>query len=139
MTVNAITDFKFFTGGNAYFTVSGPKGHFTFRIRAPKSIAKQGRKVLFCHAMTGSDNESHYSYLGIMRDGQIHLTNKSKFGPMDQRLEVVNWALRQVLHGRELPEGYAIQHEGRCCVCARKLTNPESISSGIGPECAKRS
>jgi len=28
------------------------------------------------------------------------------------------------------------QHEGRCCVCARPLTNPESIDAGVGPECA---
>lgn len=29
-------------------------------------------------------------------------------------------------------------HEGQCGVCARKLTDPESIKRGIGPECAKK-
>lgn len=29
-------------------------------------------------------------------------------------------------------------HEGRCGRCARRLTVPESIINGIGPECAKK-
>lgn len=27
---------------------------------------------------------------------------------------------------------------GRCMVCTRKLTNPESVANGIGPVCARR-
>ena len=30
-----------------------------------------------------------------------------------------------------------VWHEGRCGRCNRALTVPESIASGIGPECAK--
>jgi hypothetical protein len=26
---------------------------------------------------------------------------------------------------------------GTCCVCARRLDNPESVEAGIGPVCAK--
>jgi hypothetical protein len=29
-----------------------------------------------------------------------------------------------------------VWHEGRCGRCGRKLTVPESIESGFGPECA---
>ena len=28
--------------------------------------------------------------------------------------------------------------EGKCRKCNRKLTNPDSIDNGIGPECAKK-
>ena len=37
-----------------------------------------------------------------------------------------------------LGEGYELQLEGRCVVCNRKLTHPESIRLGIGPECGNR-
>ena len=33
--------------------------------------------------------------------------------------------------------GFEIMHEGRCCRCNRTLTHPDSIKTGIGPECAK--
>ena len=39
---------------------------------------------------------------------------------------------------RATPEGYTLLRESRCCVCNRKLTVPESIEAGIGPECAGR-
>lgn len=39
--------------------------------------------------------------------------------------------------GQDLPE-CEVWHEGRCGRCGRKLTVPESIETGIGPDCAKR-
>jgi Family of unknown function (DUF6011) len=33
-------------------------------------------------------------------------------------------------------KGYRLHAETVCRVCNRKLTHPESIKSGIGPECA---
>ena len=33
--------------------------------------------------------------------------------------------------------GFEMLHEGRCGRCARRLTVPASVASGIGPECAK--
>lgn len=35
-------------------------------------------------------------------------------------------------------EGYELQLEGRCAICNRRLTNPESIRFGIGPECRSK-
>lgn len=36
-------------------------------------------------------------------------------------------------------EGYTLLVEGRCVVCNKKLTDPESIRTGIGPVCGGRS
>lgn len=33
-------------------------------------------------------------------------------------------------------KSYGLQF-GRCCVCGRELTDPESVANGIGPVCAK--
>jgi hypothetical protein len=40
-------------------------------------------------------------------------------------------------HIDDLPESLEIWHEGSCLRCGRKLTVPESIESGYGPECIK--
>lgn len=48
-------------------------------------------------------------------------------------------ALRLAAIPMTLDEAAAFGKEtGRCCCCARKLTNPESIAAGIGPICAGR-
>jgi len=35
-----------------------------------------------------------------------------------------------------MPPQMDVHHEGRCGRCNRKLTVPESIENGLGPECA---
>lgn len=37
----------------------------------------------------------------------------------------------------ELAKQYGLE-TGRCCMCSRELTNPDSIAAGIGPICASR-
>lgn len=36
----------------------------------------------------------------------------------------------------KMPCSMTVRHEGKCGRCGRKLTVPESIDRGIGPECA---
>jgi len=139
-TTAPIKDVKFFFAGKAIFTVSNDKGtHYTFKVsKAPSNPNFQG-EMFFVSVMTGSDNESDYTYMGVLkRDCRIVQTKKTTIGAGDVRFKTAQWAINKVLTGTELPEGYAIRHAGRCCACGRLLTNPDSIDSGIGPECAKR-
>lgn len=136
---NEIKSFEFFRGGNATFTVSNNKGeHFTYKIRRRE---KNGQVTpFFVSAMTGPDNESSYSYLGLFEPENpmaVRLTKNSKFTGFDKQVQVVQWALRRIKNNLPVPEGYAIQHNGSCCRCGRTLTTPESIERGIGPECIK--
>jgi hypothetical protein len=127
---NPIKSTEFFSGGNALFTVSNPQGtRYTFRIRKPKPDMP-----FFVSLLTGPDNESSYTYLGIYvpQIQAIRLTSKSRYTEDSLPVKVLRWAVKLP----KLPEGYAIQHEGRCCRCGRTLTVPESIDAGIGPECA---
>jgi hypothetical protein len=127
----------FFLGGNATFTVqSGKTGrHMTFRVRQPKPEMPH-----FVSVMTGTDNESHFSYMGVLNreNAVVKPTAKSKVLPGSEQWTVAEWALRQVWNNRQLSEGTKIQHAGKCGCCGRKLTNPESLSTGIGPECIKK-
>lgn len=134
--MNTINDIKFFQGGNALFTVGNNKGeHYTFKIRQPKG----DNKPFFVSILTGPQNESDYTYLGLYnpKTKYVALTTKSKYNQESTPVRVIRWAIKIVDSNKDIPEGYTIQHEGRCCRCGRTLTTPESIQKGIGPECQK--
>ncbi len=132
--MNDIKDPRFFTAGNAKFTVSNPKGdHYTFRIGR-----REETQPLFVSLMTGPDNESSFTYMGIFspETNEVRLTQKSKYTEDTLPVKVIRWAIKAVAT-QKIPAGYSIQHAGRCCRCGRTLTTPESIEAGIGPECVK--
>jgi hypothetical protein len=128
---------QFITGGNATFTVQSKTGEYrTFKVRQPRP-----EMPYFVSLLTGPCNESAYTYMGILtpdKPEMVRLTAKSKVTEDSLAVKIVRWALRQVWDGKTLPEGYQIRHEGKCGCCGRKLTTPESLDRGIGPECAKR-
>ena len=122
---------KFVTAGNARFTVRNATtgNRFTFRVRAVRDGA-----VSFVSVLTGSDNEAAYSYLGFIRGGDyIHGGRRAKIGPQAQSAQVFAWFWRNL---DKLPAQVEVWHDGRCGRCARALTVPESVASGLGPECA---
>ncbi len=130
-------DTKFFTGGNATFTVDNGQGvHYTFKIRQPKG----DNKPHFAMLLTGPCNETAYTYVGVFNpaDFSIRLTRNSKYTDDTTPVKVLRWALKHVVTDKLLPAGYTIHHEGKCGCCGRKLTVPESIKRGIGPECWSR-
>ena len=134
---NTITNPKFFSAGNAVFTISNESGeHLTFKIRKGKG---QWEKFFAVFYLTGPDNTSSYTYLGKFNPYQLRATPTAKSVMVEDAkpFRVLNWAVKQVAEHKELPIGYNIQHEGKCCRCGRRLTTPTSIDNGIGPECIK--
>lgn len=134
MIQNSITDVDFFRGGNAIFTVANQEKHYTFK------ITKKDNYPFLINLLSGPDNESDYTYVGVYIPNmyRVKLTAKSKFKDESVPVKAVRWAINKVVEKAELPEGYSIQHEGKCCRCGRTLTTPDSINRGIGPECARR-
>lgn len=121
---------SFVMAGNAIFTIKSIRtgGRFTYRIR----LSEDGR-VYFVSVLTGSDNENGYAYLGIIRDGQYHRGQKSRISTEATSAKAFEWFFRhlEAINDTEIK----FWHEGRCGRCGRKLTVPESIASGFGPEC----
>ena len=132
-------DTKFFTGGNATFTVDNGQGvHYTFKIRQPKQRDERPMPF-FASLLTGPDNENSYTYMGVMDlFGNVRLTAKSRYNEDSTPVKVLRWALKHAFGDRQLPAGYQVRHEGRCGCCGRTLTVPASLATGVGPECAKR-
>jgi len=125
----------FVFAGNSTFTVRSEKTgtRFTFKVRQPKPETPH-----FVSLLSGPDNENDFCFLGsVFRDGTFRRSVKSHVGETAPSMIAAKWVCERLAKGAEL-KGCEIWHEGRCGRCGRKLTVPESIESGIGPECASK-
>jgi hypothetical protein len=136
---------EFVTAGRAIFTVEMPEGsgkpHYTYRIKSSKPNDRYPNPTWFVQLLTGPDNTKDYSYLGILdpNTGTVRTTAKSKFNSDSYPVRLVSRVIDRVWANDVqsiFNAGFALHHEGRCGRCGRKLTVPESVKSGIGPECA---
>lgn len=129
----------FFLGGKATFTVHNTQSgeHRTYKIRRPEPTAQYPNPAWFLKQMTGTDNESHYSYIGMINptDGTVKLTKASKFAEDSNTVKAARWVVSRVMLGTQIPDQIDIRHAGKCGRCGRTLTTPESLDRGIGPEC----
>lgn len=138
---------QFVLAGNAYFTVSNPAGqHFTYRVSKPDDNPSSAiLDFYFVSVLTGPDNTKNYTYAGML-DGRdnfwlpnktFRATKNSKIKPEALSWKVFEWAMKLVYANQPFPPGYTLKHANRCGRCGRMLTDPESITDGIGPECRK--
>jgi len=124
----------FITAGKSTFTVLNPNtmNRYTYFVKK----AKKG-DVTFVSVLTGPDNNTHYSYIGIIKDGVFQLTDKSKFDFTSVSVKTFNYIFNR-LKTNTLDSFIEILHEGKCGRCGKKLTTPDSIKSGYGPDCFKK-
>lgn len=145
--IDADHQLKALTGGNATVTIKSKKTgeRRTFKISKKKNSDEE---FFFASLLTRSDNTSFhsYSYLGIIvrdaKTGLLELRLSAKSCVKD-RSSTAYLALAWTLHQLQTkPANVTAQvevwHEGKCCMCGRKLTVPESIKSGFGPKCLSR-
>ena len=124
---------NFLLAGKAIFTVVSKKSGVRFTYKVKKHDEKD---LWFVSVLTGSDNNSSYSYLGtIFGDSGFRHTNKSRITPEAPSHKAFNWLFSMIKQNKPVEEFAEIHHEGRCGRCGRRLTVPESIESGFGPEC----
>ncbi len=140
MTVEDVITFA--TAGNATLTLVSVKSgnRFTYKIRKPAE--SKGPVAFFVSLMNGPDNENNFSYLGHVYNNASGLRyqhgRKSKIGAESASALAFQWFWQHVVAQRQFPTTLEVWHEGTCCRCGRKLTVPESIERGIGPECIKK-
>lgn len=125
---------SFMLAGNATMTLRSLESgnRFTYRVRA----IKDKRDWFFVSLMNGPDNESNFAYMGLIRGAHFARTAKSRVAETSVSFRAFEWFWRN-LQSDHISSKVECWHEGRCGRCNRKLTVPESISRGIGPECIK--
>lgn len=137
ITINeAVAGFSTFSVAthNGYITIHNPKtgDHRTFSIVTSGKMG--GKRVV--SMLTGPDRDDWRDWVGfgfVGEDGSITVWRKHA-GTVFEKMAKL---LERPKHGEEY--GLSYMFEGRCRVCNRALTNPESIITGIGPVCAGRS
>jgi len=130
----------FILAGAAIFTMVGKDTRFTYRVsrKDPEPGSRYTQPTYFVGLLTGSNNEADYSYLGILDPltGYVRLTRNSRMTVDAPAVKAIQWALPRIWARAAMPPAFAIMHVGKCGRCGRTLTVPESIASGIGPDCA---
>lgn len=125
---------EYMMAGNAIFTLRSMETgtRFTYRLRK-----NDGQPMYFAHLLTGPDNTHDYQFIGtLFADGTFVHSRKSRIGPDAPSAVAARWFIGRTAQGLPV-KGVEFFHEGRCGRCGRRLTVPESIMSGIGPECSK--
>lgn len=125
--------------GRAYITFkNGNTGNrFTYKIHKCLKQDDKGDDIFYIYVFTGRDNDddSSYSYIGSILHRCVFYPGKtSKIARDDVKVKVFDYVFSHLVH-KTLPFFIEIWHEGRCLRCGRKMTVPESIRDGLGPEC----
>lgn len=142
---------EFITAGRAILTVECPesfqtsnnaKPHYTYKICYKKGTGRY-KDAYFVSLLTGPDNTASYTYVGMLNTerGEVVLTAKSPYKSDTIPVRLLSRVIRRVWDNDTkgmTDAGFALHHEGQCGRCGRALTVPESVKSGIGPECAKK-
>jgi hypothetical protein len=122
---------QFILAGNATLTIVSLKTgtRFTFRVRKGK---KRETDPHFVSVLDGGE----YNYLGcIFPDGTFKVTRKSIYNSGQPCARAFIFLMEALAKGEFHPQ-LEVWHEGKCGKCGRQLTVPESIATGLGPECS---
>jgi len=120
---------------NGTFTIKSTKSgeHRTFRVRTQKPDADfaPGKRILAL--LTGPDNEQSYTGFAFVDDFGIHVWTKKRTETF-----LAYTTMLENLTAHETAGRVEVLAATKCRVCNRKLTTPESVTSGIGPICSAR-
>ncbi len=127
--------------GNAYFTlrskVTGVR--YTYRVYMSKKARARGELIYYVNMLYGRDNNSDYKYIGgIYSDaGFKHDARNSTLTKEAPSVIAFDWFWRRVIKDKneKACELIEVWHAGRCMRCGKLLTDPISISAGMGPDC----
>lgn len=134
--LDAADALRFILAGNATVTLrnAATESRFTYKIQVPQD-PDPTRPVYFVKLLNGPDNTADYQYLGAIFGRSFRLTQKSRIGPDAPSYILFRFVFEGLVRG-DLNSSYEVWHEDRCGRCGRVLTVPESIATGIGPDCA---
>jgi len=133
---------RFAKGGNAIITVVSMRSGSRMTYR----VAKLDR-IFAIKVLSGPDNSDPklYQYIGKAyldrQDRFVHGGPKARAGVDAPSVQLFTWFWRNLhaaLRGTSNTlDQCEVWHEGRCGKCGHRLTVPESLATGLGPECSK--
>lgn len=130
----------FFFAGKAEFTAHNERSGNRVTYYINKS-SNRGYKedVHFVSCRVLGDEYNGKVFIGTIYKKSLFIHHKrSTLRSNDVAVKAVQWFIDNF---HTLENGnmsfFKLYHVGNCCKCGRKLTHPDSIVEGIGPECGK--
>lgn len=126
---------------NGTFTLTSKRtgNHITVKAETVKEDSRweaaRGKQVF--KFMVGRDNENSFACVGFIENGRLNMFKKFQ-NQYSNRVQAAQYAAQVLAQGIEEDDSVLVEGAKCCLRCNRKLTNPESLRTGIGPECAKR-
>lgn len=130
-----LTKRSFFMAGKATATVVSKKTGTRFTFRVESLDRKDVNAPRFVKVLTGSDNETNYSFFGtIFANGIFKKSSKAKVSLDAPSVRAFEWMWSNI--EKDLTELMEFMPACNCARCGRTLTVPTSIENALGPECA---
>ena len=139
---------------NGIYTITNiaTEEHRTFRIKTQKSEAKFAAGKRIVSLLNGPNNETSYLGFAFVNQDKVTVWDKKRGNGKRSSFDHFAYLLpkaAQALIGSEGQElkgtfeaysgrKYAVELSKRCLACNRRLTTPESLRRGYGPECSDR-
>ena len=121
---------NFIFGGKAFVTFlnTNTSNRFTYKVLKHKTD-----DIYFVNVLTSPDT---YTFFGTYRNGQFRHSPKARISAEAQSVKVFQFVITK-LATNTLSNLIEIYHDGRCGKCGKRLTTPNSIQYGYGPECIR--
>jgi hypothetical protein len=110
--------------------------HITLRIHTVKSGDLKGKRII--SKMNGRDNTRDYQGIAFLNKQDTYsLWARHR---TDKNASTISILLAMIIKGKEsrFSDRVEIKESRKCLRCNRKLTNPQSVEDGIGPECIQK-
>lgn len=128
---------NFLFAGHATFTLRSVRTGTRFTYRLDK---KKDGDTLYLKVLCAPDVWKFSGALYMQADTHkyaYHNSKSSQLHALAPSIKAFDWFIRhlQEADGHFHPQ-LELWHEGKCGKCGRALTVPESIATGLGPDCA---
>jgi hypothetical protein len=133
---------------NGFYTIRNRQTgeHRTFRIATQAEDARFAPGERIVSLLVGQDNSHDYKGFGFVKKDESGIVVWKKLRSRDMGKPSNHEMFAKMIWALSAPEGqgqwwkdrYELMLSKRCVRCNRRLTNPESVESGIGPDCAGR-
>ena len=117
---------------NGFFTLCFPCGtHKTIRVHTQQAGPLAGKRLL--SLLIGPVNTDDYERFAELTPAGVWVWKSFKNKKHAEYAELL-WSLKK----GEVIEGHEVMVSKRCMRCNKTLTTPESVETGIGPECRRK-
>lgn len=129
----------FMLAGKSEFTMLSIKtnAHISYKVTRVESNKNMGEFIYFV-AVVKQESEFVGTIFFTNKDGFVFRQgNKGKYSANSKEIVSLLYVMNAFHRGKTKLD-LEVYHCGKCGRCGRKLTTPESIITGVGPECAKK-